>query len=161
MTEATNTQPEKLSLKGLSERISSLDNSLVQILEIVKATAGASAAASASVVAAPAKTAEEIKKDKEIDEASATYESVNPHWVAIAKKTLGSALDHCEVFYPKNGGTIFTVVVHKDHSNAPAEYLKMMGSDRRSKDVAAEGVQGVELWCKLIAQNLKRNSPVK
>ena len=160
MTEATQTTSEKLTMKGLSERISSLDNSLVQILEIVKANAGAKVLAPGAAAAAPVKTAEEVKKDKEIDEASATYETVNPHWVAIAKKTIGSALDHCEVMFPKNGGTIFTVVIKPEYSNAPAEYIKTYGSDRRSREIGQEGIGGAELWCKLIAQNLKRNQPV-
>ena len=35
-----------------------------------------------------------------------------------------------------------------------------MKVDRRSKEIGNEGIEGVEQWCKLVAQNLKRPKPI-
>lgn len=82
----------------------------------------------------------------------------NPEWEAIAKEILGAALDHTEVQYEKSGGIKFTVVVAKDFSNAPSQYLELTKQDRRTKEVSHEGAQGVEEWCRQIKANLARTT---
>lgn len=102
------------------------------------------------------KSPEEIKVEAEIVKAAPAKESVNSAWVEKATEILGEKLDHCEVIYPKNGGTIFTLVIKLEHSNAAKDYLAFYKVDRRSKEIGNEGIEGVENWCKLVAQNLKR-----
>ena len=97
-----------------------------------------------------AKEAEEVRKAK-WDQAP-----INPAWEEKAIEIIGEAVDHCEIFYPKSGGTIFTVVIKTELSNAPQEYLDRAKSDRRSREIGPEGIAGVENWCKLIRANLKR-----
>ncbi len=94
--------------------------------------------------------AEEVRKAKH-DQAP-----INPAWEEKAQEIIGEAVDHCEVFYPKQGGTIFTVVIKPEFSNAPKEYIDRMKADRRSREIGPEGISGVEIWCKLIRANLKR-----
>jgi hypothetical protein len=96
------------------------------------------------------------KEAQEIEKAKADQAPINPAWEDMAREIVGEALDHCEIFYPKAGGTIFTVVIKPELSNAPKEYLERMKTDRRSKEIGAEGISGVENWCKLVKQNLKK-----
>jgi hypothetical protein len=105
---------------------------------------------------ATAPTAEQTKRELEIDKATANVETVNPAWVEKANELIGESLDHCEVFYPKHGGTIFTLVIKKEFSNANPDYLERYKTDRRSKEIGNEGIEGVENWCKLVRDNLKR-----
>lgn len=96
------------------------------------------------------------KEQEEITKAKADQAPINPAWEELAQTIIGEALDHCEIFYPKSGGTIFTVVIKNEFSNAPKDYLERMKTDRRSKEIGGEGISGVESWCKLIKANLKR-----
>ena len=59
---------------------------------------------------------------------------------------------------PKGGGTLFTVVIKPEFSNAAPEYLERYKADRRTKEIGSEGLSGVETWCKLIRANLKRSA---
>lgn len=103
----------------------------------------------------------EIKKpefsNKEVDEAKASSNPVSPIWEAKALEIIGEALDHCEVYYPKEGGTLFTVVIKNEFSNATKDYLERMKVDRRTREVSKTGFEGVIEWCKLIKQNLNKN----
>lgn len=103
-------------------------------------------------------TPEEVKLDKEVKSAVAdsTSTTVNPAWMEKAQAIVGEALDHCEVLYPRNGGVLFTLVIKKEHSNASQDYMDRYKVDRRTKEIGNEGIEGVENWCKLVAQNLKR-----
>lgn len=101
-------------------------------------------------------TPEEAKVDKEVDKASSDDSPMNPEWREKAKEIVGDAMERCELFYPKGGGAIFTVIIKNEHSNAPKEYLRVHKVDRRSKDIAHSGLEGVESWCRLIKQNLNR-----
>lgn len=76
-------------------------------------------------------------------------------WDLIAQEILGDAVDHTEV-ERKGGGIKFTVVIRKEKSNASPEYLERHKVDRRTREVGAEGTEGVSAWCKLIKQNLAR-----
>lgn len=101
-------------------------------------------------------TPEEVKHVAEVAKAAPDVAVVNPAWVEKATEIIGDALDHCEVLYPKHGGTIFTLVIKTSASNAQAEYLERHKSDRRSREIGNEGIEGVEQWCKLVKENLKR-----
>lgn len=129
------------------ERFDSLEKSVGDLVELIKS--------GQLKTAAPAVA--ETPLEKEIRKAGPAQDPVPPQWAEKAQEHLGEALDHCEVTYLKGGGTVFTIVVRESHSNAPKEYLARYGADRRSKEVGTEGIAGVEEWCKLVAQNLKRN----
>lgn len=103
-----------------------------------------------------APTAPETKHDKEVSKAAPYVEMVNPAWKEKAEELLGDALERCEVFYPRNGGTVFTLVIKKEKSNAAPDYFAFYKEDRRSKEIGNEGIEGVENWCKLVKENLKR-----
>ena len=80
--------------------------------------------------------------------------TVNDEWDEEARKIIGDAVDHTEVKHERNGGVKFTVVIKNEMSNAPEAYLSYVKTDRRTKEVGAEGIGGVIEWCKLIKQNL-------
>lgn len=112
---------------------------LVELMKQDRADRAAAAAAKPPVA--------ESALEKEIRKAAPDENPVNPAWVEKAEEILGDYLDHCEVQFPKRGGTIFTLVINKDKSNAPPEYIERMGVDRRSKEIGNEGIEGVEQWC--------------
>jgi hypothetical protein len=101
-------------------------------------------------------TPEEKESLKEVNEAKPNQSPVSPVWEEKAFEILGKALDHCEVFYPKEGGTHFTVVIKREFSNAPKDYWIRMKTDRRTREVSREGLEGVIKWCTLINQNLMK-----
>lgn len=101
----------------------------------------------------------EVKEEKEISRARPDSSGGTPmpaEWEEKAAEIIGEALDHCEMLQPKGGGTLFTVIIKPEFSNAAPEYLERHGQDRRTKEIGSEGLSGVEFWCKLIRQNLKR-----
>lgn len=104
----------------------------------------------------PSAPVAESKDLQDIAKAKYDQAPINPLWEEKAREIIGEALDHCEVFYPKQGGQIFTVVIKTEMSNAPKEYLERTKADRRSREIGNEGIAGVEQWCKLIKANLKR-----
>jgi hypothetical protein len=101
-----------------------------------------------------------VKEAQAIEKAKQDQAPINPAWEDMAREIIGEAMDHCEIFYPKSGGTIFTVVIKNEFSNAPKEYIERHKTDRRSREIGGEGISGVETWCKLIKQNLKRGREV-
>ena len=110
----------------------------------------------ATVVSAKTATPAEIKENSEISKAKSDQAPVPSSWEETARDIIGEALDHCELFQPRTGGTLFTVVIKNEFSNAPKEYLERMKADRRTKEIGNEGISGVETWCKLVRANLKR-----
>ncbi len=134
----------KEDLEGIVSTMSSMAEAFQKIADKVNAE--------------PAKpqTVEEIKHTAEVKKASPDLALVNPAWDEKAREILGDALDHCEVVYPKQGGTMFTVIIKAESSNAKEDYLAMYKSDRRTKEIGNEGIEGVEQWCKLVKENLKR-----
>lgn len=105
--------------------------------------------------AATADTAEE----KEVKKAAPNQVVVNPEWDEAAREIIGEAVDHCEEQRLRSGGILFTIVVKKEFSNAPEEYMKMFKEDRRTKEIGQEGFGGVEQWCRLVKANLARPRP--
>jgi len=138
----------KSEVSKISASVDSLAESMGMLMEMVKAQATQPVAPIAPTVETPL--------DKEIRKAGPRREQVNPEWEEKAKEILGDYFDHCEVEYLKHGGTVFTLVINAEKSNAPAEYLHLYKTDRRSKEIGNEGIEGVESWCKLVMQNLKR-----
>lgn len=114
-------------------------------------------APAAATVAAPAAASKiETPVERDVRKAGPTEIPMNPEWEDLARDIIGEAVDHCEIQYLKKGGMIFTVVIKNDFSNAGVDYLERMHSDRRSKEVGAEGIEGVEAWCRLVKSNLAR-----
>lgn len=107
---------------------------------------------------APEPVRQETPLEREVRNAAPDRPQTNPEWEEKAREILGVALDHTEFRYLKTGGVLFTVIIDRDHTNAPANYLEAMGEDRRTKEIGQEGTQGVEAWCKLIKQNLAQGS---
>lgn len=103
--------------------------------------------------AVPAKPLSEAEQ-KEVTKAGPIQPPINPEWIEKAEEILGKYLDHCEVAYPRKGGVLFTLVIKKELSNANKDYLERYGTDRRTREIGNEGVEGVEIWCKLVKQNL-------
>lgn len=128
------------------EELKSLTSSIESLVNIVENLAGK--------INTPTATPETIEKEKEIRKAGPDKTPVNPEWEEKAREIIGEALERCEVRYIKSGGLLFTAVIKEEFSNAPKDYLKMYKEDRRSKEVGAEGLEGVVNWCKLIKQNL-------
>lgn len=110
-------------------------------------------------VAAP--SVPETPMEKDVRKAGANDIPMNPEWEELAREIIGDAVDHCELTYLKNGGVLFTVVIKKEYSNSGSDYLERMGSDRRSREIGSEGIEGVENWSKLIKSNLSKGTPIK
>lgn len=135
------------------EQVSSLSDSIVSLVEVLRQPQ----VAAAPVAVVPVVEVPETPEQKEITKAGPKkFHQINPEWEEKAREVLGDYLDHCEVDYPKAGGTVFTVVVNTEKSNAPEEYLKAHKEDRRSREIGNEGLEGVEQWCKLVKANLLR-----
>lgn len=110
------------------------------------------------------KPKEEVAKiaveNKKIDEASPDAQDVNPRYDAAARQILGDRVERTYVKYPKGGGTLFTIVIKKDYSNAGQAYLGLTKEDHRTVNIEREeyrGEDGVIAWSKLVLQNLKRS----
>ncbi len=109
---------------------------------------------------APAVAPEVEAEQKEVSKASPNKYTSNPEWEDIAREIIGEAVDHTEIQYVKGGGLLFTIVIKDEFSNAPDDYLERYKSDRRSREVGAEGEAGVRIWCELVRNNLKRAKPI-
>jgi hypothetical protein len=108
---------------------------------------------------APASSETASEVEKEVKKADPNAIPVNPEWEQAARDIIGAdVVDHCEMNHLKSGGILFTVVIRNDKSNAPKDYLERYKMDRRTKEIGNEGFGGVELWCKLIKQNLARQN---
>lgn len=115
------------------------------------------AAKPTEVVPVSSETVSEV--EKEIKKADHNAIPVNPEWDQAARDIIGhDVVDHCEMNHLKSGGILFTVVIKNEKSNAPKDYLERYKVDRRTKEIGNEGFGGVELWCKLISQNLARQN---
>jgi hypothetical protein len=141
------------------ERFSKLEQGVDMLIELMQKERSAPAATADSPVVAvdPVIPAVETPLEKEVRKAgSDQVQRVPTDWEEKALEIVGDALDHCEMTYGQNGGVRFIVVIKKEKSNAAKDYLAFYGQDRRTKDIAGEGIAGVENWCKLIRQNLNR-----
>lgn len=125
--------------------------------KLVKFADGILGAIEKRLAAVPEKP-EVSQQAQAVAKASPNKFTVNDEWEEEAKKIIGEAVDHTEVVHERNGGIKFTVIIKKSHSNAPEQYLSLVGTDRRTKEVGSEGIGGVIEWCKLIKQNLARPS---
>jgi hypothetical protein len=109
-------------------------------------------------VSAKAATPAETKEAESVRKAKPDSAPVPESWDEAAREIIGEALDHVEMLQPRGGGTLFTVIIKPEFSNAGKEYLERHKADRRTKEIGSEGIGGVEAWCKLVKQNLKRPS---
>lgn len=103
-------------------------------------------------------TPQESKEDEQIRKAKHDATPMPESWEETAREIIGEAVDHCEMLQPRSGGTLFTIVIKPEFSNAPKDYLERMKLDRRTKEIGSEGIAGVELFCKLVRANLKRSA---
>lgn len=151
------------------EQFAKLESGVSDLVELIKSgalaksaqldtTSSSSTANSNSSVPMPLPPVKETPLDKDVRQAGPDRSIVNPEWEERAREIIGNAVDHCEMTYGVRGGIRFTVVIKDEYSNAPKDYLVRMGSDRRTKEIGGEGLEGVEGWCKLIKQNLSRTS---
>lgn len=107
----------------------------------------------------PEEKAKAAVQDKKVDEAAADVSDVNPRYEAKVREVLGEKVERTFVTYPKGGGTLFTIVIKKEFSNSPKDYLERMKEDRRTVNIEREefrGEDGVEKWAKLVRENLNR-----
>jgi hypothetical protein len=78
---------------------------------------------------------------------------IPPSWLKAVHTILGTDFE-CELKQPDKGGTIFTIIVPKDKSNASQLHWQNFKQDRRSKELGNTGLEGVTLWCKKVRANL-------
>lgn len=78
---------------------------------------------------------------------------VPPTWRKAVHEILGPDFE-CEFKQPDRGGSIFTVIVPKNKSNANQLHWQNFKSDRRSKELGNTGLDGVKVWCSKIRSNL-------
>lgn len=107
----------------------------------------------------PEEKAKATVQDKKVDEASSDIGDMNPRYHAKVVEILGDRVERTFLTYPKGGGTLFTIVITKEASNAPKDYIERMKEDRRTVNIEREefrGEDGVEKWAKLVLQNLNR-----
>ncbi len=107
----------------------------------------------------PEEKAKAAVVEKKVDEAAADVGDMNPRYHARVVEILGEKVDRTFLTYPKGGGTLFTIVIKKEFSNTPKDYMERMKEDRRTVNIEREefrGEDGVEKWAKLVQQNLNR-----
>jgi hypothetical protein len=155
-TEATLEKEKPVKVKPVyvtAEEFKSMNETVISTLK----------ALSDSIVELKTKTATptEVKEVKDVAKAGPDQQPMNPSWDEKAREIIGEAVDHCYVVMPKGGGTIFTIVIKPEFSNAPQSYMEMYKIDRRTREIGAEGIAGVETLAKLVKQNLKQNARVK
>lgn len=123
------TESKKSSSKKSEQKYVTVEQ-FGELLDLVKSIASKPAVAP---------TEAEVKKEKEIAEVGPDNVPVNPQWEKKVREIIGKSpkgdeiVDRCEMMYPKHGGTLFTVVIKKEFSNAPVEYLKAHMEDRRTR----------------------------
>lgn len=127
-----------------------IENSMGQILELMKAKPDAPQTEKQKIEKAEAKSAEPN---------DAYLEPVPPAWVTDAKEKIGEAVDHCELDYI-GGRTRYTVVIKNEFSNAPKATLDYYKVDRRTV-VVENGIESVRAFNTLVAKNLQKNPKVK
>ncbi len=111
------------------------------------------------IKATPEEKAKAAVVEKKVDEASADVGDMNPRYHTKVVEVLGEKVERTFLTYPKGGGTLFTIVIKKEFSNAPKDYMERMKEDRRTVNIERDefrGEDGVEKWAKLIQANLAR-----
>lgn len=124
-----------------------MTKSFAQIIEMIKARPE------------PEKIVQQKIDNKKLETASSDTTDFNPRYDAKAKEILGDKFERTYLTYPRGGGTLFTVVIKKEFSNAPKDYLERYKEDKRTVNIERDeyrGEDGVEKWCRLILQNLNR-----
>lgn len=130
--------------KSFDKRFESIEKSILKVVDLV----------SKANQTPKEKDADVEKKSAEPN--NAYLEPVHPEWLADAKAKIGESLDHCEVFYPKNGNPVYTIFIKKELSNASSSHMQFYKQDKRSIPVI-NGFESVKAWNTLVAQNLRLN----
>lgn len=144
--------PQFVSIQKFNSFAQSTETALDRIASLLEAQAtkpAETSLASSTPATVPPPAAEVAK-------AGPARFTTNPEWEDAAREIIGDALDHTEIEHTKSGGMRFTIVIKNEFSNADKEYLRVTKVDRRTKDVGAEGMDGVVQWAKLVKANLER-----
>jgi hypothetical protein len=107
----------------------------------------------------PEDKAKQVAENKKLDEANSDIKENNLRYDAKAREILGDKVEETFVTYPKGGGTMFTISIKKELSNAPKDYLEFYKVDHRTVNLEREefrGEEGVEKWAKLVLANINR-----
>lgn len=143
--EAAKTEKEGkfVTKEAFDTKINTLQDTMLQMMDMMKTKTDSP-------------LEKQVSEEKEVAKAIPNNVHIPEDWEEKAKEILGEKLERCELFYPKSGGTQFTVVIKQEYSNAPKEYTERMKVDRRTKEIGQEGIGGVEAWCKLVRSNLNK-----
>jgi hypothetical protein len=140
-----------LTIKEVNEKVEKLSNNVSQLVELLsKKQEEANKEVSKS----------DNKKEDIRKEGIADWAEVHPVHDNTARDILGNLVDRTYMKYPKGGGALFTVVIKREFSNAPKDYLERMKEDHRTANLETErfrGEEGAKRWCLLIKQNLSKN----
>lgn len=146
--EVSNTETAEFVTKEVfDEKFSSLEGSILKLVDLMQHPL------------VPVEAAKIATESKNIQEASADTGEVNPRYDAKVREILGERVARTFVKYPKGGGTLFTIVIKEEYSNAPKDYLERMKEDQRTVNIEREefrGEDGVEKWAKLVLANINR-----
>lgn len=129
-------------LKGLMKTVAEA------VVELKKAPRTESSAGAAPQPAEPT--------DAEVKDADPNENPVNPHWRRLVDEVLGPDFG-IEVYYPKDGGCHFTIIVPKDKSNAGDAHWANFKQDRRTREIGHTGIDGVKKWAELVKKNLAKS----
>lgn len=124
---------------------SDMTKSFAQIIELIKQK--------------PEEKVKAAVEEKRVDEAGVDTSGQNPRYEAKVREILGDKVERTYLTYPKGGGTLFTIVIKNEFSNAPKDYLQMYKVDNRTVNLEREefrGEDGVERYAKLVLANLNR-----
>jgi hypothetical protein len=136
---------EKLTIKEVNDKVEKLSGNVEKLAELLS-----------KKEEKPVNTPKETV-DNSIT-GSSNYAEVHPVHDKNAREILGDAMERTYMTFPKGGGTLFTVVIKKEFSNAPKDYLARMHEDHRTCNLEVDrfkGEDGAKRWCLLIKQNLK------
>lgn len=142
-----NKEEKFVTKEAFDEKFNSLEGSLLKIVDLIQKPN------------MPAEVAKQAVETRKVDEAGSDTGDVNPRYDAKVREVLGEKVERTFVKYPKGGGTLFTIVIKKEFSNSPKDYLERMKEDHRTVNIEREefrGEDGVEAWAKLVRQNLSR-----
>jgi len=149
---------KKLTIKEVNEKVEKLSNNVSQLVEILSKKQKEKECHCDDGTCDAHKKKEDNKDVRK--EGIADWAEVHPVHDNTARDILGNLVDRTYMKYPKGGGALFTVVIKREFSNAPKDYLERMKEDHRTANLETErfrGEEGAKRWCLLIKQNLSKN----
>jgi hypothetical protein len=150
-----NNKANKLTIKEVNEKVEKLSDNVSQLVELLSKKQEEKTESSKQTETVQPESNKDIRK-----EGIADWAEVHPVHDNTARDILGNLVDRTYMKYPKGGGALFTVVIKREFSNAPKDYLERMKEDHRTANLETErfrGEEGAKRWCLLIKQNLSKN----